>query len=104
MLYEAVVLLSSALSQWLKPVGVMGHAKLHSPTFHSLCNCVGDGKVEMCAVVDYVAHLCIYFCRKILEHLLPVEHIFSEIVRWTFLRHAHFHRTLLECVVNNLKP
>ena len=104
MLHEAVVLLGGAFGQRLKPVGVMGNAKFHSPAFHTICNRIGDGEVEMCAVVNYVAHLCIHLGRKILEHLLSVEHIFPEIIRRALFGNAHFHRTLLEGVVNHLKP
>ena len=58
-LHKAVVLLGCAFRQWLKPVGIVGHAQLHCPFLHTLCHGIGYRQVERSTVVYHVAHLLI---------------------------------------------
>ena len=102
MLNEAVVLLSSTFSQRLEPVGVVSNTKFHRPFLHTFRYCISHLPVERSTIVNDVAHLSVNRRRKILEHLLFVEHIFAEIITWTFLRQNCFDRSVLERFVNHL--
>ena len=100
---ECIVLLGRALGQRLEPVGVVGHALLVGPLLHAFGHGVGDGAVEPRTVVDDIDELFVDVARKILIHLLAVEHVFSKILRRTVGRRSHFLRHFAESLGHDLK-
>ncbi len=103
MLREGVVLLGCSLRQWLEPVGVVGRPVFRCPLLHARRHRVGYRAVEPCAVVYHVDELGIYVGRQILVHLMPVEHVFAEILRWSFRRCLYFCGLLFESLFYYLK-
>ena len=103
MLNECVVLLGCGVGKRLEPVSTMCYAKLHSPLLHAFSYLVGSCTIKWCAVVDYVKHLVIDLLRKILEHLLLVEYVLAEELRWTLCRCWDFDWLLLESLSDYLK-
>ena len=77
-LHKGIVLLGRALGQWLKPVGVVGHAVFLGPLLHAGRHGIGYRTVEAGAIVHHVYQLLIHVGRQILVHLGAVEHIFPE--------------------------
>ena len=66
-------------------------------------NLVGCCTVKRCAIVDNVKHLVVNLLRKILEHLLLVEYVLAEELRWTLCRCWDFDWLLLESLSYYLK-
>ena len=93
---EGVVLLSRAFSQGLEPVGVVCRTHLHRPAFHARCHLVSDFTVERGTIVHRIHQAVEHLRRQILEHLLTIEHILSEILARTFGRCGHILRLCLE--------
>ena len=100
MLHEGVMFLCRALRERLEPVGVVGRSELHSPPFHARRHLVGDAAIECRAVVYHVHELGEHVAREIFEHLLAVEHVFSEILTRSFLRYWKFPGFCLKSLFN----
>ena len=80
MLHEGVVLLGSALGEWLEPVGIVGGAHLQRPLLHACSHLVGDAAIQTGTVVDDINEFLIDFGRQVFVHLLTIEYILSEIL------------------------
>ena len=100
-LHKCIVLLGCAFGKWLEPVCVVCCAQFGSPFLHSCCHAVGYRAVECRTVVDCIYQLGINCTRKILKHLLAIEHILAEIIARATARHVDSCCFLLESFFHN---
>ena len=101
--YEGIVLLGGTFGQRLKPVGDVGHTKLLCPFLHATCNLIGYRLLESGAVFYCITKLVVGLQRKILKHLLLVEHILAVILRRAFSWCFHFNGLFLEGLFNYIE-
>ena len=91
MLYESIVLFGSAAGERMEPVGIMTRTIVDRPTLHSVCNTVSYLPAKGFAVVDCLDKGIKRLFRKILKHLLAVEHLFAIIGFHSLFGELHFH-------------
>ena len=103
MFYESIMLLSSTFREWLEPMCIVRNAVFVSPLLHPLRHLVGDGAVETCTIVNYVDEFLVSIFLQVLVHLLAIEHILAEILRWTFYWSNHFNGLFLKSLLYNLE-
>ena len=103
MFYESIMLLSGTFRERLEPVGVVRHTILVRPLLHSLRHLIGDGTIETRTIVYNVDEFLVSVFLQVLVHLLAIEHILAEILRWTFYGSNHFNGLFLESLLYNLK-
>ena len=92
MLYESVMLLGSCLCERLEPMGVMAGTIVYGPLLHTCCNAVSHAAGERLLVVDSVNQRFIRLDRKILKHLLSVEHLAGIVLLRTLFRNLDRNR------------
>ena len=93
---ESVMFFGCPFGEGVEPVGIMCCTHFDGPFLHTGGYGVGSFAVEGGTVVDGVDQSGIGFFRKILEHLLAVEYVLSEIFRRTFCRGGYFGGSFLE--------
>ena len=93
---EGVVLLGGTTGQRLKPVREMRGTPVHRPFADTDRYDAGDVAVDRATVIHIVEQLIQHFLRDIFLHLLPCEHIGSEIVLYFAFRHIHYRRFMLK--------
>ena len=97
------MLLCRTLCQRLEPVSIVGDTHLHRPFLHTVSNSVGNAAVQTGTVVYHVNHLLVDIRGQVTEHLLFVEDILTEILRWSLFRYGNIEGSLLESLLHNLK-
>ncbi len=73
---EAVVLLGSAVGQWLEPVSVVHCAVVHSPSLHACCHTVGCLAVDEFALGDSFAYSFVHRALEVFLHCLVAKNKF----------------------------
>ena len=103
MLNKRIVLLGSALGEWLEPVRVVGDAILGSPLFHASGYGIGYLSVESGTIVHDIYHFFIDVFGQILVHFLAVEDFLTEITGRSLCGGFYVEWLLLESLTDNLK-
>ena len=103
MLHKGIVLLGSALGQWLEPVRIMRYPVFLSPELHAGSHGISDGTVQTSTIIYYIDEFLVHIRWQILVHLLAVEYILGEVLRRAHLGSLHLYRSFLKGLGYNLK-
>ena len=91
MLDEGIVLFGRTAGEGLEPVGVMTGSHLQCPLFHAFGDAVGCLAADRFMIVDSFHQCIVGLQRKILKHLLTVEHLCTVVTVDSLFGKLHFH-------------